>query len=442
MKYLLALLIVTKIYSQECQQYQADLSAIKSCEGKSVHLSFDDGPNTTTTPKIVETLKRQKVKATFFVSTHQLEKGDLIKKRKILNNILDDGHTTASHCHDHKSHAIRYYKDTELPSFNSEESLDQIQQSMDLLNDFTNGRFSEQKHKLIRFPYGRGISPSRKELSIITGLKLEKNQVHSDQYATELTKYRANSPAMTIASQFSLSHVGWNHDSNDASNNYNLPNNKLNTKKYVHDQLEYICSGSTKNFMSLFHDTRAINSEPSRYDSNKTVMDELIEKGKCLGIKFVSIEKYLNLNSQDGVITKPYSAEKLMERNIKVIESPELKIPGNEVCAEADKVDLKLSKCFSDDDLKFYEHCGGSGSICIDGKWISSKPLAKLVCESTMAPSYAKEISSKYMNQKCPIASQRIPLADEMVACYCLNSGNNILRWKCSDISSGVAKDL
>jgi peptidoglycan/xylan/chitin deacetylase (PgdA/CDA1 family) len=438
--YLLALLIVTNIYSQECQQYQADLSAIKSCEGKSVHLTFDDGPNTTTTPKIVETLKRQNVKATFFVSTHQLEKGDLDHKKKILKSILDSGHTVSSHGHDHNCHDIRYVQNTLQPGYSDDERRNQIKKSVSLLEKFTDGGFKKQKHTLLRFPYGRGISPSQREINEMIN---QGRLIEGSNYKERLEYYRAHSPAMSVASEYNLSHVGWNHDSHDASSKYDLPGKKLDTKKYIKDQLNYLCSGNTKNYMSLFHDTRVINSAPSNFNKNKTVMDELIEKGKCLGIKFVSMEQYLAGDIQDGVYTNAYnSTEKVKELISSANELTPIS-PGD-VCSVHDNShtlkQLSGNSCYSEY-IGEVKHCHGDQSICLDGQWIKNKKLASLVCEDNLSVDAGKDLSSKYINKKCEVPGQRIS-REKIVACYCQISNTEELRWNCSDISSGIAKPI
>lgn len=56
-------------------------------------LTFDDGPHPVRTPKILDTLKKYNVKATFFTVTSQINNATF----PIIKRILDEGHILASH---------------------------------------------------------------------------------------------------------------------------------------------------------------------------------------------------------------------------------------------------------------------------------------------------------------------------------------------------------
>lgn len=60
-------------------------------------LTFDDGPHPVRTPKILDTLKKYNVKATFFVVTSLINEGNF----PIVKRILDEGHILASHGRSH-----------------------------------------------------------------------------------------------------------------------------------------------------------------------------------------------------------------------------------------------------------------------------------------------------------------------------------------------------
>lgn len=62
-------------------------------------LTFDDGPDLVTTPKLLDTLKRYNVKATFFILTERLNTETL----PIVKRMISEGHNLASHHHDHLS---------------------------------------------------------------------------------------------------------------------------------------------------------------------------------------------------------------------------------------------------------------------------------------------------------------------------------------------------
>lgn len=70
--------------------------AIKS----SIYLTFDDGPNRYTTPKVLNILKKQKVPATFFELKPAASDFDLTQR------VLNEGHSLALHGYQHKYDVI------------------------------------------------------------------------------------------------------------------------------------------------------------------------------------------------------------------------------------------------------------------------------------------------------------------------------------------------
>lgn len=60
-------------------------------------LTFDDGPNPATTPKILDVLKRYDVKAIFFVLTARINKDNAY----LIKRMLDEGHLVGSHSPNH-----------------------------------------------------------------------------------------------------------------------------------------------------------------------------------------------------------------------------------------------------------------------------------------------------------------------------------------------------
>ena len=64
--------------------------------GGGVALTFDDGPDPQTTPRILDTLRQHHVKATFFVVGSQVE-----RHPDLLRRIVEEGHTIGNHTYDH-----------------------------------------------------------------------------------------------------------------------------------------------------------------------------------------------------------------------------------------------------------------------------------------------------------------------------------------------------
>lgn len=430
--FILLTIVSFNSYAFNCSEFKQATPEFTKCDGKNVHLSFDDGPNTTTTPKILSTLKKHKIPATFFISTHQLEKGDLNKKKMLLNDMLDNGFTIASHGHDHNCHDLRYDWQGNLQAgYSDKERREQLNKSVSLLDEFTNNGFSNQKLQLLRFPYGRGISPSEREIN--TMIQQGRN-IQGSNYRERLAYYREHSPAMSIASEYNLSHVGWNHDSKDSTTKYN----ETNKDTYIKDTINYLCNSTQNNLMSLFHDTRKINSLPSSIDSNDTVMGEIIKKAKCLGVNFQSMDKFLENLLQTGVYTKAYEGKSQVQEIVSQLEQ----IGAQETTCNQDSTP-KISSgqsCVSEY-VGVVEHCNGNSSYCIDGQWVSSKDIFTLVCESNLDAEVAKNLSSNYLNKNCSTPSKREDLEKGSVVCYCQEDSkqNNQLKWNCFDISSGQA---
>ncbi len=62
-----------------------------------VYLTFDDGPSPDLTPKVLQILKKNSIRATFFIVTEKAK-----KYPEIVKQILADGHSIGDHSLDHK----------------------------------------------------------------------------------------------------------------------------------------------------------------------------------------------------------------------------------------------------------------------------------------------------------------------------------------------------
>ena len=75
---------------------KANLANIYHSETTRVFLPFDDGPSQTVTPKVLDTLKSEKIKATFFLLGSRVELEPDIVKRE-----YEEGHYLASQGYSH-----------------------------------------------------------------------------------------------------------------------------------------------------------------------------------------------------------------------------------------------------------------------------------------------------------------------------------------------------
>ena len=79
-------------------------------EEKTVYLTFDDGPSDVT-ESLLDALKQEEVRATFFVM------GDVSKKKEILNRMLYDGHTIGVHTYTHDYRYVYWNQEAYLADF-------------------------------------------------------------------------------------------------------------------------------------------------------------------------------------------------------------------------------------------------------------------------------------------------------------------------------------
>lgn len=87
---------IKEMLPQLTDEGKTNLANIYHSETKRVFLTFDDGPSQTVTPKVLDTLKSEKIKATFFLLGSRVELEPDIVKRE-----YEEGHYLASHGYSH-----------------------------------------------------------------------------------------------------------------------------------------------------------------------------------------------------------------------------------------------------------------------------------------------------------------------------------------------------
>lgn len=116
-----------------------------------VMLTFDDGPHPETTPKILNLLKEQNVKATFFIIGKEAE-----KYPQLVKQINDEGHLIGNHSYSHSNF---------LPFFWSRKLKKDFKKAEGILKDITG-----KETVYIRPPFG-ATSPSYYKLLRKTSYK-------------------------------------------------------------------------------------------------------------------------------------------------------------------------------------------------------------------------------------------------------------------------------
>jgi peptidoglycan/xylan/chitin deacetylase (PgdA/CDA1 family) len=340
-----------------------------SCNPHKVHLSFDDGPSSTFTPQILNELNKRKVKASFFITTTNLEpKHPRVNENKaIVQQILKEGHLLANHGHDHSAHDLRMSSEGKIleKGFTQEERESQLKKSIDLLNQATGGKFSRQAIQLFRFPYGRGAMPSQKELQEL--MRSGQIKLSSQNYASQLKEYRSQSPALQTIAGSGFSHLGWNHDSQDSS--YGAGVQKEETvKKFIINNLKSLCASKASSQVALFHDIKEMNTR---------AIPVILDIGQCLGLDFISASEMIKNKASlvsSGVYLPKENIEMAPFKNMEELLSS-LSLNGVKPDCEEE---IQEKSCYSQQYQRSYPHCSGGASICFEGKWYSKNdPVVK-----------------------------------------------------------------
>lgn len=206
-------------------------------EEKIAYLTFDDGPTTSVTPKVLDILKEQNVKATFFVLGKSVEEHPEIVKRA-----YEEGHYIANHGYSHNNSKL--YKS--LDSFKNE-----IEKT-DLAIGKAIGKDDYCSH-VFRFPNGF-MSPNNKSKKKESAKLLSQmNYTYIDWNCLNNDSIKKYSPAQLLnnlkkSSKNKKTLVVLMHDTKDVSN----------SSLALKDSISYLRSqGYTfKNFYSLLEDMK------------------------------------------------------------------------------------------------------------------------------------------------------------------------------------------
>lgn len=146
--------VVSKLIKMANNQYLVEYSVMDSNQNSTVVnriinivkgrvcLTFDDGPSPNVTPKILELLKENDIKATFFLIGYDKSKSDIVRQ------IHEDGHTIGLHGYSHVYSEIYTSIDALMENF----------KKIQTLVEETTGGYST---KIIRFPGGASNTVSQ-----------------------------------------------------------------------------------------------------------------------------------------------------------------------------------------------------------------------------------------------------------------------------------------
>lgn len=204
---------------------------------KIVYLTFDDGPSTEVTQKILETLKANNIKATFFILGSNVEKGDI--QKELLKEIVKEGHAIGNHgyCHDY---SVLYPGRVANPTV----LVNDMKKSENIMKSVLGDGFSTN---VIRLPGGH-MSWNTKALDPI----LEEN---------------------------GYKYIDWNVLNGDAESNYRTVEELVNRLKETINDL----AGNDDVLVILMHDT---NAKKTTAQSLQQIIDYL----KSLGYEFRTLK--------------------------------------------------------------------------------------------------------------------------------------------------------
>ena len=167
----------------EEENFQDKISNLMNGNEKIAYLTFDDGPTSKSTPKILEILSEENVKATFFViGKHVKQNPELVKQA------YNDGHYIANHGYSHNNNKL----------YSSGDSFINEIKSTDLENGKAIGIDNYSSH-IFRFPNGYMASAfkSQKEqyaklLKEIGYAYINWNCVNKDSHLTKTISFNVS----------------------------------------------------------------------------------------------------------------------------------------------------------------------------------------------------------------------------------------------------------
>lgn len=193
---------------------------------KVAYLTFDDGPNLQITPKVLDILKSEDVKATFFVIGKNVDEHPEIVKRA-----YDEGHFIANHSYSH---------DNSILYRSSEDFINEIQKTDKAIGNAL-GIENYTSH-LFRFPNG----------------------FMAPLYKSEKEK------ATLLLSQMDYAYIDWNALNNDSMQKYSSSQLLANLKESIKNK---------NTLVILMHDTKDVSN-------SSLVLKDSIEYLKSQGYEF------------------------------------------------------------------------------------------------------------------------------------------------------------
>ena len=146
-KYMIGVNHDAKKYSYDAKVVEQKLSKFDYSNNgeKVVFLTFDDGTSTTVTPEVLKILKEEDVKATFFLTGANIERGGQ-KAKELIKEEFNNGHAIANHSYSHNYKTLYPGRTLDLEAFKAD-----FKKTDDMLKDILGKYFST---RVLRCPGG------------------------------------------------------------------------------------------------------------------------------------------------------------------------------------------------------------------------------------------------------------------------------------------------
>lgn len=202
-------------------------------DGKKVaFLTFDDGPSSNITPKILDYLKEKNIKATFFVLGKNIDGNE--ESAQLLRRMVKEGHVIANHTYSHDYNKLYPNENTAVKVF-----MEEVDKTNELIKKAVG---EDYKVSLVRMPHGYITRVHNGDKNLWTFKnELKKREMHS---------------------------MDWNCLTEDAVGKEKTPEELLAFLKRT--------AGNKEKLLILMHDSKARNNT---YEGLPKIVDYLQSQG-------------------------------------------------------------------------------------------------------------------------------------------------------------------
>jgi len=233
-----------------------------------IHLTFDDGPSATTTPQVLDTLKKYGIKGTFFTQAEKIDPSEPKNNSRIavLKRASEEGHNIASHSLSHDNHTL----------LTQEQVSRNIRESRRIERDLIEKTGIKKFSNYFRLPYGQGWLPIDHIESVL--MKYQSDNPEASEMSYTMKRFTI----MSELKRNGYQHAGWDIDPQD------FDSAQQKDPGILFNILSQICR--YKGGVILLHD---INPNTAKY------LDIWIKAILATGHRFAPIEEFEGNRAMD-----------------------------------------------------------------------------------------------------------------------------------------------